>query len=160
MEHLAEFLDVLEPPLQIAKPNKYKIIQLDIPIVKYTDPRSGEVLDEAVFCADILDIITQDFFARKSQSSLMDEQTQHVEEVKVWTFMLIFRILYKYVHIGFWLKINVLKAPSHQKLGIILENKVWKSDLDSFGYWKVRDHPLMMFDFFDPPCPFFDSSPL
>ena len=85
MEHLAEFLDVLEPPLQIAKPNKYKIIQLDIPIVKYTDPRSGEVLEEAVFCADILDIITQDFFARKSQSSLMDEQTQHVEEVKVWT---------------------------------------------------------------------------
>ena len=83
MEHLAEFLDVLEPPLQIAKPNKYKIIQLDIPIVKYTDPRSGEVLEEAVFCADILDIITQDFFARKSQSSLMDEQTQHVEEVKV-----------------------------------------------------------------------------
>ena len=97
MEHLAEFLDVLEPPLQIAKPNKYKIIQLDIPIVKYTDPRSGEVLEEAVFCADILDIITQDFFARKSQSSLMDEQTQHVEEVKVWTFMLIFRILYKYI---------------------------------------------------------------
>ena len=105
MEHLAEFLDVLEPPLQIAKPNKYKIIQLDIPIVKYTDPRSGEVLEEAVFCADILDIITQDFFARKSQSSLMDEQTQHVEEVKVWIFMLIFKILYKYLNqIGFWLK--------------------------------------------------------
>ena len=36
LEHLAEFLDVLEPPLQIAKPNKYKIIMLDVPIGKIT----------------------------------------------------------------------------------------------------------------------------
>ena len=36
MEHLAEFLDVLEPPLQIAKPNKYKIITLDVPIGKFS----------------------------------------------------------------------------------------------------------------------------
>ena len=31
-KHLSEFLDVLEPPLQIPAPNHYKIIQLDVPI--------------------------------------------------------------------------------------------------------------------------------
>ena len=33
--HLSEFLDVLEPPLQIPHPNHFKIIKLDIPIVSY-----------------------------------------------------------------------------------------------------------------------------
>ena len=83
-DHLAEFLDVLEPPLQLAKPNKYKMISLNIPIVKFTDPRSGEVMDDSVFCADILDILTQDFFARKSDDPVMAEENQNqVEEVKV-----------------------------------------------------------------------------
>ena len=80
---MAEFLEVLEPPLQIAKPNKYKLIVLDVPIVKYTDLRSGEVKDNAVFCADVLDIITQDFFTRKSDNPIMESNGQHVEEVKV-----------------------------------------------------------------------------
>ena len=52
---LSDFLDVLEPPLQIHKPNKYKIVSMDIPICK------GDV----VFCVDILDALTKDFFARK-----------------------------------------------------------------------------------------------
>ena len=33
-DQLTDFLDVLEPPLQIHKPNKYKIISMDIPICK------------------------------------------------------------------------------------------------------------------------------
>ncbi len=33
-DNLSEFLDVLEPPLQIPRPNKFKIIQLDVPIVQ------------------------------------------------------------------------------------------------------------------------------
>ena len=83
-EHLSEFLDVLEPPLQIRAPNKYKIISMDVPIVTFTDPRSGEVHENSIFCADLLDIITQDFFARKSNSnSLMEESGQQVEGVKV-----------------------------------------------------------------------------
>merc|ERR1711974_185654 len=41
--HLSEFLDVLEAPLQIAKPNKFKIIHMDIPICRWTNPESGEV---------------------------------------------------------------------------------------------------------------------
>ena len=39
---LSEFLDVLEPPLQIPRPNKFKIIHMDIPIVKWTNPENGE----------------------------------------------------------------------------------------------------------------------
>merc|ERR1711974_593571 len=41
--HLSEFLDVLEAPLQIAKPNKFKIIHMDIPICRWTNPESGEI---------------------------------------------------------------------------------------------------------------------
>ena len=33
-KNLSEFLDVLEPPLQIPRPNKFKIIHMDIPIVR------------------------------------------------------------------------------------------------------------------------------
>lgn len=54
-DQLSEFLDVLEPPLQIHKPNKYKIISMDIPICR------GDLM----FCVDILDALTKDFFARK-----------------------------------------------------------------------------------------------
>ena len=82
-EHLSEFMDILEPPLQIAAPNKYKIIHMDIPIVRFTNPETGEVNHNMVFCADILDVLTQDFFARKGNP--MDEKP-HVEEVKVNTF--------------------------------------------------------------------------
>ena len=52
---LSDFLDVLEAPLQIHKPNKYKIVSMNITICK------GDV----VFCVDILDALTKDFFARK-----------------------------------------------------------------------------------------------
>ena len=52
---LSDFLDVLEVPLQIHKPNKYKLISMDIPICR----------DDLVYCVDILDALTKDFFARK-----------------------------------------------------------------------------------------------
>nr|XP_027236631.1 sodium channel protein para-like [Penaeus vannamei] len=52
---LSDFMDVLEAPLQIHKPNKYKIVSMDIPICK----------GDLVFCVDVLDALTKDFFARK-----------------------------------------------------------------------------------------------
>ena len=55
---LSEFLDILEPPLQIHKPNKYKIISMDLPICK----------GDLVFCVDVLDALTKDFFARKGNN--------------------------------------------------------------------------------------------
>lgn len=54
-DQLPDFLDVLEPPLQIHKPNKYKIVSMDIPICR----------GDLIYCVDILDALTRDFFARK-----------------------------------------------------------------------------------------------
>lgn len=79
-KNLSEFVDVLEPPLQISKPNKFKIIHMDIPIVRWTDPSTGEIKDNMVFCTDILDALTQDFFARKGNPI---EEPDHVDEIKV-----------------------------------------------------------------------------
>ena len=54
-DQLPDFLDVLEPPLQIHKPNKYKIVSMDMPICR----------GDKMYCVDILDALTRDFFARK-----------------------------------------------------------------------------------------------
>ena len=40
-EQVGELLDCLEPPLQIARPNKFKIVHMDIPIVRFTNPKTG-----------------------------------------------------------------------------------------------------------------------
>ncbi|KAK0182739.1 hypothetical protein PV327_000841, partial [Microctonus hyperodae] len=68
-DQLSDFLDVLEPPLQIHKPNKYKIVSMDIPICK------GDLM----FCVDILDALTKDFFARKGNPI---EETTELGEVQ------------------------------------------------------------------------------
>lgn len=68
-DQLSDFLDVLEPPLQIHKPNKYKIVSMDIPICK------GDMM----FCVDILDALTKDFFARKGNPI---EETAELGEVQ------------------------------------------------------------------------------
>ena len=82
-ENLSEFLDCLEQPLSVPKPNKYKIIKMDIPIITFTNPNTGEVKEDCIFCADVLDILTQDFFSRRSDNPVVEENPQHVEEVKV-----------------------------------------------------------------------------
>jgi voltage-gated sodium channel type II alpha len=68
-DQLTEFLDVLEPPLQIHKPNKYKIISMDIPICR----------GDKMYCVDILDALTKDFFARKGNAI---EETAELAEVQ------------------------------------------------------------------------------
>ena len=40
-EQVGELLDCLEPPLQIPRPNKFKIVHMDIPIVRFTNPKTG-----------------------------------------------------------------------------------------------------------------------
>lgn len=67
-DQLSDFLDVLEPPLQIHKPNKYKIISMDIPICR----------GDKMFCVDILDALTKDFFARKGNPI---EETGELNEI-------------------------------------------------------------------------------
>ncbi|EFX81393.1 hypothetical protein DAPPUDRAFT_50150 [Daphnia pulex] len=72
-DQLPDFLDVLEPPLQIHKPNKYKIVSMDIPICR------GDLM----YCVDILDALTRDFFARKGnpieEPVEIDEAAQAIE---------------------------------------------------------------------------------
>ena len=53
---------------------------MDIPIVRWTDPGSGEIKENMVFCTDILDALTQDFFARKGNPI---DEPPHVDEIKV-----------------------------------------------------------------------------
>ena len=65
---LSDFLDVLESPLQIHKPNKYKIISMDIPICR----------GDFCYCVDVLDALTKDFFARKGNPV---EETAELGEV-------------------------------------------------------------------------------
>nr|ANW06231.1 voltage sensitive sodium channel protein [Musca domestica] len=67
-DQLSEFLDVLEPPLQIHKPNKYKIISMDMPICR------GDMM----YCVDILDALTKDFFAGKGNPI---EETGEIGEI-------------------------------------------------------------------------------
>lgn len=69
-DQLSDILDVLEPPLQIHKPNKYKIISMDIPICK----------DDMMYCVDILDSLTKDFFARKGNPI---EESVEINDVTV-----------------------------------------------------------------------------
>ena len=71
---LSDFLDVLESPLQIHKPNKYKIISMDIPICK----------GDLCFCVDVLDALTKDFFARKGNpveetAELGEQRSSHLK---------------------------------------------------------------------------------
>ncbi|XP_063929400.1 sodium channel protein para-like isoform X3 [Zophobas morio] len=68
-DQVSDLFDVLEPPLQIHKPNKYKIYSMDIPICK------GDLM----FCVDILDALTKDFFARKGNAI---EETDELGEVQ------------------------------------------------------------------------------
>lgn len=65
---LSDFLDALEEPLRIPKPNKYKIVQMDIPIC----------VNNQCYCVEILDILTREFFARKGKHI---EETLELEEV-------------------------------------------------------------------------------
>nr|WQE97497.1 voltage-gated sodium channel [Varroa destructor] len=67
--HLSNFVNALEEPLQIPKPNKYKLIALDIPICK----------GDMVYCVDILDALTRDFFARKGHQ--IEEPPELTEQV-------------------------------------------------------------------------------
>lgn len=68
-DQLSDFLDMLEQPLQIHKPNKYKIVSMDIPICN----------GDRMFCVDILDALTKDFFARKGNPI---EETAEIGEIQ------------------------------------------------------------------------------
>ncbi|RWS24738.1 voltage-gated sensitive sodium channel-like protein, partial [Leptotrombidium deliense] len=61
---ISDLLDALEVPLKIAKPNKYIIVSMDIPIC------AGDL----VYCVEVLDALTKYFFANKG--IIVEENTQ------------------------------------------------------------------------------------
>lgn len=65
---LSDFLDALEEPLQIPKPNKFKLVQMDIPIC----------INDMCYCVEILDALTKNFFASKGAAI---EETQELAEI-------------------------------------------------------------------------------
>nr|6NT3_A Chain A, Sodium channel protein type 9 subunit alpha, Sodium channel protein PaFPC1, chimeric construct [synthetic construct]6NT4_A Chain A, Sodium channel protein PaFPC1,Sodium channel protein type 9 subunit alpha,Sodium channel protein PaFPC1 [synthetic construct] len=54
-DQLSELLEALQPPLQVQKPNKYKILSMNIPICK----------DDHIFYKDVLEALVKDVFSRR-----------------------------------------------------------------------------------------------
>ena len=71
---------------------------MDIPIIRLTIPSTGEVKEDQVFCTDILDLLTQDFFARKGKGVVDETQKSQsaVEDVVVRKNMI---YIYIYIYI-------------------------------------------------------------
>ena len=59
-------------------PNKYKISQLNIPIIKYKNPSTEEEREDQVYCRDIIDVVTKDFFARKNNACTDEKEVNFV----------------------------------------------------------------------------------
>jgi hypothetical protein len=66
-DKLSEFIDSLDEPLRIPQPNKYKIINMNIPICE----------NDIVFCVDILDALTKYFLGADAEleSNLSEDKT-------------------------------------------------------------------------------------
>lgn len=68
-EKLSDFVDALEDPLRIAKPNNLALVVLDITIYK----------GNRCYCVDILDALTKFFFTRKGLVIQVNEHLQKVQ---------------------------------------------------------------------------------
>lgn len=68
-DKLSDFLDNLEDPLRIPKPNELAIVMLDINIYE----------GNRCYCVDILDALTKYFFTRKGLVIQVDEQLEKVQ---------------------------------------------------------------------------------
>lgn len=67
-ERLSDFVDSLEAPLRIPKPNELALVVLDINIYE----------GNQCYCVDILDALTKHFFARKGLHIQVNEHLQQV----------------------------------------------------------------------------------
>ncbi|CAI5656150.1 unnamed protein product [Oreochromis niloticus] len=65
-KNLSEFADALEPPLRIAKPNKFDLISMDLPIV------SGD----RIHCLDILFAFTKRVLGEGGEMDILKEQME------------------------------------------------------------------------------------
>ena len=79
---LSELVDLLEPPLQVARPNKYKLIGMDLPIGRWTDPQTGEVHEDQVFYLDILQALTEKLVLRRDYEETEETEVRIAGETK------------------------------------------------------------------------------
>ncbi|XP_050525635.1 sodium channel protein para-like isoform X3 [Daktulosphaira vitifoliae] len=128
-DQLTDFLDILEPPLKIHKPNKYKIVSMDIPICK----------GDLIYCVDILDALTKDFFARKGNPIIetvaeISEIQTRPEEAK-----------YEPISSTLWRMREVYCAMTIQKAWLrFIREKRQKQNLDETASPDGRDTAVMV----------------
>lgn len=104
---------------------------MDIPIVRWTDPGSGEIKENMVFCTDILDALTQDFFARKGNPI---DEPPHVDEIKVNLQLIYFQnfaFLYHFIK-----EFEKKKLDMAVPLGRYVQTAFYGNQDFSITYWK------------------------
>lgn len=62
-DQLSDFIDRLEPPLRIAKPNYFVIVAMDLPICNH----------ERIHCVDLLDGLTKYYLGTMSTNKIDEE---------------------------------------------------------------------------------------
>lgn len=73
LNQLSEFVNILEPPLQIPKPNKFKLIAMDINVCE----------NNQVHCVDILDALTKAFLgASEDVEPIVEEKKERPASYK------------------------------------------------------------------------------
>lgn len=65
LDQLSDFVDYLEEPLRLQKPNHFILVKLDIPICE----------DDRVYCKDILDALTKNFLGTSETVELPQKET-------------------------------------------------------------------------------------
>ncbi|KAJ8309553.1 hypothetical protein KUTeg_014427 [Tegillarca granosa] len=72
LRYLADFVDYLEEPLRLPKPNHFLLVKLDIPICE----------DDMVNCKDILDALTKNFLNATDTAPIQDMGDREQKEGK------------------------------------------------------------------------------
>ncbi|XP_060573372.1 sodium channel protein type 4 subunit alpha B-like isoform X4 [Ruditapes philippinarum] len=72
LEKLSDFVDYLDEPLQLPKPNYFLLVKLDIPIYE----------GDLCFCRDILDALTKNFLGTSDTGDIPAEETHDKKKIE------------------------------------------------------------------------------
>ncbi|XP_061173087.1 sodium channel protein para-like isoform X2 [Saccostrea echinata] len=73
LSQLSDFVDYLEEPLRLPKPNHFMLVKLDIPICE----------DDKVYCRDILDALTKNFLGTSDTPGEIDVNEVEKDKEKI-----------------------------------------------------------------------------
>lgn len=73
LSQLSDFVDYLEEPLRLPKPNHFMLVKLDIPICE----------DDKVYCRDILDALTKNFLGTSDTPGEIDVNEVDKDKEKI-----------------------------------------------------------------------------